>query len=191
MSGAKRRNGRDVRAQLEKAAVEQALVRVSRSIRRSDKIDGFVVGLGREWALLAVLDPNVHHNGYVALRLRHVSKIKRRGGPETFVGRAVAARGHWPPVVVDVDLDSVADLIRTAAEVAPLVTLHIEQDDPDVCFIGRPLRYTRRSVHLLEITPQADWKADLSKWAVTDLTRVEFGGRYEEALALVGGPAPA
>jgi hypothetical protein len=183
-------SGPDARAALEVAAREQALVRITRSIRGSDELDGFVVGLGQEWALLAVLDDTIHLNGYAGLRLGDVSEVVQRGGPDTFVGRALAARGEWPPVGVEVDLDGVAALVRTASDKAPLVSLHIEEDDPTVCFIGRPVRFTSRSVHLLEITPEAEWKGLTSTWALADVTRVEFGGRYEEALALVGGAPP-
>jgi hypothetical protein len=56
-----------------------------------------------------------------------------------------------------------------------------------VCFIGHPVRFTSRSVHLLGITPQAQWEVNPEKWAFADVTRVDFGGRYEEALALIGG----
>jgi hypothetical protein len=190
MSEVKTHKGRNVGADLETAVRDQMLVRVSRTIRRG-KLDGFVVGIGQAWVLLAVLDPNIYLNGYAALRLGDVSKVKQRGGPDTFVSRALAARGEWPPVAVDVDLDSVADLVRTASDVAPLITLHVEEDDPDVCFIGRPVRFTSRSVHLLEITPQAEWHDHPTKWAFSDVTRVDFGGRYEEALALIGGAPPA
>ncbi len=179
--------GRD---ELEAAARDQSLIRVSRSIRRSDKIDGFVMAVGDAWVLLAVFSPGIDLNGYVALRLSDVSKVKRRGRPDDFVGRALAARGEWPPAPVDVDLDTVAGLIKTAADVAPLVTLLVEEDDPAVCFIGRPVGFGDRSVRLLEITPQAEWEKRPTKWAFENITRVDFGGRYEEALDLVGGPPP-
>lgn len=67
------------------------------------------------------------------------------------------------------------------------MTLHIEVRDPTVGFIGRPVRFTSRSVHLLEVSPQAEWGDHPTKWAFPDVTRVEFGGRHEEALALIGG----
>jgi hypothetical protein len=178
----------DVRGRLEKALRKQSQIRVARSIPRSDQIDGFVVGIGRTWVLLANLDHRIHLDGYVALRIGDVSKVDRRGGPDTFVGRALAARGEWPPVSVDVDLDDTAGLIRTAAGVAPLVTLHIEEEDPTVCFIGRPERISRRSVHLWEINPQAEWWDQPTKWSFAAVTRLDFGGGYEEALALIGGP---
>lgn len=187
----KKRRRPDIRASLTEAARDQASVRIARStLRRSNKVEGFVVAVGKVWVLLAVLDPNVDLDGYAALRLDDVSKVERRGGPDTFVGRALAARGQWPPVTVDVNLDDVADLLRTASDVAPLVTVHIEEDDPTVCYVGRPVRYSKRSVHMLDITPEAVWEKEPTEWPFVMLTRVEFGGRYEDALALVGGPPP-
>lgn len=44
---------------LEAAAEELALVRVSRSIRRSGESEGFVVRIGKEWILLALIDPSI------------------------------------------------------------------------------------------------------------------------------------
>lgn len=191
MSEVKSGKSQAVRAELETAAQQQSLVRLSRSIPRSDKLDGFVVGLGHAWLLLAVLDHNIYLNGFAALRVADVKKVNRRGGPNSFVGRALAARGEWPPSGANVDLDDLAQLVRNAAEVAPLVTLHIEAEDPAVCFIGRPVRFTRRSVHLVQITPEAEWDDEPTKWKFTDVTRVDFGGRYEEALSLIGGTPSA
>lgn len=163
-----------------------ALVRISRTIRHSDRIDGFVVAIGQTWVLLASLDDRMHLDGHVALRVGDVSKVRRRGEREDFVRRALLAREEWPPLVVDVDLDEDRELIRTAAERAPLITLHSEREDPDVCFIGRPVRFGKRSVHMETIDPNGRWEEGTAKWALADLTRIEFGGGYEEALALVG-----
>ena len=183
--------GPDVRAELQTAAREQALVRVVRTIRDSDDLDGFVVGLGEAWLLLALFAHDVHLDGHVAVRLADVSEVEVRGGPDTFVGRALAARGESPPDAVDVDLDGVRELIRTVADVTPLVTLHVEETDPTVCFIGRPVRLASRSVHLLGITPEAEWEDSTDTWGFADVTRVDFGGRYEEGVALIGGAPPA
>src|SRR3954471_5735753 len=62
---------------LASATEDRALVCLSRSIRRGDTLDGFVVGIGKEWVLLANLDPNIYLNGFVAIRICDVSKVKR------------------------------------------------------------------------------------------------------------------
>lgn len=180
----------DIQTQLEKAADDRALVRLSRSIRRSDKLEGFVVRLGVHWVLVAVLDPSIFLDGFAAVRLSQISKVTRRGGPDSFVGRALALRDQWPPATLEVNLDRTADLLRTAGESFPLVTVHLEADDPEVCFVGRCVGFTSRSVELLEISPEAEWDARPTKYALAALSRVEMGGRYEAALAAVGGEPP-
>jgi hypothetical protein len=191
MATTKSRRSKKVRARLEQAASDTVAVRVSRRIKGSDRLEGFVVGIGRAWLLLAVLDPDTHLNGYAAVRLADVSKVKLRAGVDGLAGRALAARGQWPPAGVALPLDEAAGLVRTAAEVAPLVGLLTEEDDPNAIVIGRPVRLGKRSVRLLEIDPDARWAGEPSRWAYADVTRVDLLDRYQEALALVGGPPPA
>ena len=179
-----------IRGQLERAAQDQHLVRVSRAIKGSDDMDGSVIALSDAWVLLAVLAPRIDLDGYAALRIHDIAKVTRRGGEDSFVVRALQARGEWPPQIVDINLEGLPAIIASAAEIAALVTLHLEATDPDVCYIGRPVKLTNKQVHLLDITPSARWRDQPRKWPLTDVTRVEIGGRYEQALALVGGPPP-
>lgn len=182
--------GTKIRGRLERASQDQQLVRVSRAIRGSDDIDGFVIAHSRAWVLLAVVDSRIDLDGYAALRIQDIAKVTRRGGEDSFVVKALLARRQWPPRVVDINLEGLPALIASAAEMAPLVTLHLEAMDPDVCYIGRPVKLTHKRVHLLDITPSAQWRDRPRKWHLADVTRVEIGGRYEQALALVGGPPP-
>ncbi|GAA3803842.1 hypothetical protein CSO01_02190 [Cellulomonas soli] len=177
---------------LGEAAARQTLVRVVRGLRRAERLEGFVLGVGDTWVLLARLDPNfIELDGYVSVRLVDITKVEERGGPDTFVGRALAARGQWPPTPVEVDLDDTAELFRTSAELSPLVNLYIEAEDPDMCFVGKPVRYTKRKVHFLEVTPEAEWRDDgPSKWSLDEVTRLEFSSHYIDALALIAPAAP-
>ncbi len=178
-----------IRARLDEATREQLLVRLSRSIKDSDQLDGFVVGHGSEWLLLALVGTGIEFDGHVAVRLGDLSKVELRR--DSFARQVLAARGQWPPASAEVDLDTAEGLVRSAADLQPLVTLHIEAIDPDVCFIGRPVRFTKRSVRLLEITPRAVWEAQPTKCRFRVITRVDFGSGYEDALAMIGGAPPA
>ena len=67
------------------------------------------------------------------------------------------------------------------------MTIHREQVDPDVCSIGRVQGVNWGRVSLLEIGPDAIWEDKPDEFRIKEITRVNFGGDYENALYLVGG----
>lgn len=103
---------------------------------------------------------------------------------------ALTLREMWPPAppVTGVDLDTV-DALLTSLMGQPLVTIHPEHDDPDVCFIGAPVDLANGKLRLLEVTPRAVWTKRPTKHRLDDITRVDIGGRYEQALLGVAGSA--
>ena len=187
---AKTANLADPASRLEQAEVDQRHVRIRRRIPRSGYLDGYVVARGAEWTLLAVRDSGIYLDGWTAVRTDEVRKVELREN-EDFVRRALELQGEWPPVAIPgLDLDGTSELVRSAADRFPLVTVHTEHDAPDECYIGSVLRITSRSVHLLDIDTDAKWETTPRKWPLRSITRVDVGGRYEAALAAVGGPPP-
>ncbi|GCD18844.1 hypothetical protein ACFO3K_17885 [Cellulomonas algicola] len=186
----------ELRATLAAAVRERTAVRVTRRIRKAASIDGYVVDVGRAWLLVAVLGDDIRLDGWTAVRLSDVRRVRERVDESAaFYRAALTARGEWPPgppsSTGSLDLDDVGGLVRTAGAAAPLVTIHVEEDDPSVCFVGRPERVGPKHLRLREITPGATWDDTTTRWRLRDLTRVDVGGGYEDALALVGGPPPA
>jgi hypothetical protein len=66
--------------QLSAVAGTEELVRVRRTIRKADHLNGFVVGIGERWVLLNVFDPDMFLDGYAAL-WRGVPWCTRRRRP--------------------------------------------------------------------------------------------------------------
>nr|HEV7953831.1 hypothetical protein [Candidatus Acidoferrales bacterium] len=86
-----------------------------------------------------------------------------------------------------VSVHSIEELLLSASRAFPLVTIHREKVDPDVCWIGRVVGIDRGRVSLLEIRPGAEWDDSPSKYRLREITQVNFGNDYENALHLVGG----
>jgi hypothetical protein len=86
-----------------------------------------------------------------------------------------------------VRLDSVEELLLTASRAFPIVTIHREKVNPDLCHIGKVVKIENGRVFLLEIGPDAIWEENPTEYRLREITRVDFGGGYEEALILVGG----
>jgi hypothetical protein len=178
-----------VEAQLARARDARELVRVRTDILGGDDVEGYVLDIGAEWVLLAKLDPEVFLNGFTAVRVSDVVSAGKKPSRQ-FFRRALELHGDWPPVAPtwEVPLDDVANLLAAVSENRPLVTIHVERDDPEVLFIGAPVKVGKRKLSLVEVSPRAVWDAQPTKWPLEDITRVEFGSRYEQALHDVAGP---
>ncbi|HUD15641.1 MAG TPA: hypothetical protein VMQ59_00210 [Acidimicrobiales bacterium] len=177
----------EIRGCLSVAAKTNALVRIDRSIKKADRLEGYLVGLGRRWALLQLVSHDWLLNGYGAIRVGDVKRVRRWDDRSDFPARALAHFDQTALPIPGIELDSVRSLIESAAQRSSLVTVFVEDARPDVCFVGRALSVSDRRLRLSEIDPGAVWKHEPTKLDLRDVTRVEFGGRYEEALAALAG----
>ena len=180
---------RRVRFELKTAAAHVELVRIVRTIRRADKLEGFVLETGSEWLLMHELNPEMFLDGHVAVRVADVRSVKPLGS-SSFPARVLRHYGDKPRRPGRVELTSALTVIESASKRFPLVTIHVERRDPAVCYIGVPLHITSRSLRLREITPEAQWEDEPRTYLLRDITQVEIGGRYERALLAVGGRPP-
>lgn len=183
-AGVSTRHDRSVR-RLERAQRTRELVRVHRR-RHLESLDGYVLAVGDDWLLLANLDPGILLDGFTALRLRDVAQVQYKHTSD-FVQSALDLRGQWPPATPGetIALASISALLESLRGQWPLVTVHLELDDPDVCFIGEVQRVGKRKLLLREISPRAAWIDLPGKFRLDDLTRVDVGASYERALVEV------
>lgn len=142
------------------------------------------MAIGLRWAMLATLADTIDLDGHVVIRIKDITKVERRSD---FAAQVLRKRNQWPPAPVALDLDSRRELLRMVSLHSHLIAIHLEADDPDVCFIGRPLGFDGRRLVLQEINPRGVWHDRPTYWRTSGITRVDFGGRYEQALIEVGG----
>ena len=104
-----------IRKKLHQARTKQAYVRVERALKISVGFhEGFVVGVGEEWALLAQTSDGGWPDGYIAFRLADVKSIRSNTGVSEKFARLQI---DWPPSnpFTGVDLNSVAGVITGLA----------------------------------------------------------------------------
>ncbi len=180
-----------VLGRLARALDTHQLVGVRRWIAGADRVDGFVTGIGAAWVALAKLDDRVRPDGWSLLRLRDIKSVSIDPDPDCFEIRALRARNLWPPTPIGVALNDVAALVRSAARAEPVITVFVEDDRPRICWIGSVMSLGEQTLRLLEIDTQGEWRRKPRAIDLEDITRIEIGGGYEEALRLVAGPPPA
>lgn len=179
----------DIRKKLELAAEHQLLVRLERGdIDPEDFFTGYVSRLGSAFFVLSLVDDNIHINGFACLRYSDVTALAVPAPNEHFIVRALTLRGEYPPMPPPLNLTSPLELVRSACAAMPIVTVFTEEDDPEVCWIGQLRSWSDDLIVLDIVTPDGEWDVDPFQIDLPLITRVDFGGEYENALMLVAGP---
>ncbi|WP_194922857.1 hypothetical protein [Catenulispora pinisilvae] len=173
---------------LDRAVRVGYLVRISRSFRDADKIDGFVIGATEAWTLLASC-ADFDLDGFVAIRTADISRVQRRGDDKSMTVRVLRRRGQWPVQrpIGGVHLDGLSDVVTAAAEGYGFVIVHVEGWEPDSCWIGTVVGLGRKKLRLHEVDPEARWHDEPTKFSMKAITQIGFGDRYSTTLREFAG----
>jgi len=172
-------------AQLKDALQKRRFVRFSQRFEDSP-IRGYVLDIGPTFFLIALVSDRFWFDGFECFRISDVGEVKEDPYRE-FAECALRKRRERMPKKPRVSVASIEELLLSAGRAFPLVTIHREKVDPGVCWIGRILGVERGRVSLLEINPNAKWDDKPNTYRLNEITRVNFGGDYEDALHLVAG----
>jgi len=171
--------------QLKTALQAKQFVRLKRRFEDSS-IYGYVLDIGPKFFLLAVISDGIWFDGFQCFRISDVSGAAPPYNTN-FVEAALRKRRERMPKKPRISLGSVEELLLTAGRTFPLVTIHREQVDTDTCWIGRILSVNKGRVSMLQIDSHAEWHDKPTTYLLREITCVDFGGDYENALHLVGG----
>lgn len=163
-------------------------VRIRRRFEEAP-IHGYVLGVGQRFFLVGVINDRLWDDGFECFRIADLRAIEPDPHAQ-FVEAALARRGVPRPTMPPVDLDGIRVLLQTAGKAFALVTLHPERTDPEICHVGQIVTVGLSAVALRAIGPDARWASVAETHALRTITRVNFGGDYEDALVLVGGAVP-
>ncbi len=181
-----------VRSALTAARRSAHVVAIRRKRIDAHPLRGVVVDVGTDHALLQRLSDSIHLDGYSVFRITDVTDVELRPRYQYFYQRALRLRREWPRLPLGIDLVSIRRVIASAGTKVALLTLHREAISPDTCSIGTVRQLTEKSITLRWLTPNAKWDGDSPRYRLADVTLLEFGGEYEDALArVVGARQPA
>jgi hypothetical protein len=149
-------------------------------------IRGYVMDVGPKFFLLCLVSDRLWFDGFECLRISDVRGLKQDPYAD-FAEAALKLRNERKPRKPKLSLQGKKELLVTAGQAFPLVTIHREKVNPDVCHIGKVIAVNANRVRLLLIGPDAQWYERPTDFSLREITRVSFGGEYEDALHIVGG----
>ena len=179
----------DIRSQLVNAQKHQTLVHFNRPFD-DGCTEGYVLDVGPIFFLMLFVDGAARYNGFSCYRIRDVRNLEAPARYEAFTKKALRMLGERRPPRPRISVASVEALLKTAGRAFPLVTIHREKADNEVCYIGKVLQAANGRLTMLEIRPGAIWETSPRHYRINQITLIEFAGDYERALHVVGGPAP-
>jgi hypothetical protein len=173
------------KSQLKLALRKKVLIRFASALERGT-INGYVLDIGPQFFLIALISDGIRPNGFQCYRWSDVRKLQVPDKYARFHEAVLKKRGLRFPKKPTVDVRTLPRLLLTANKAFPLVTIHQEKKERSACWIGRVVDLGKGRVTLLEIGPGASWDHELHTYRLSEITRVDFGGDYENALYLIG-----
>jgi hypothetical protein len=178
---------RGVRAELQRALEERVPVRIHRERIQPGVIHGYVVGVSRDFCLIAEVGDAIRFDGYIAIAVADISALDADPARE-FVARALALRGETLKIPQDFGLADWAAIARSAAAGAPLISVNmIEDEEGEISYVGQLVDADGNAVVLRELDPNAAWYPDTGAYEFEAIGSIGFGSGYLDALWQVAG----
>jgi len=179
---------RGLDAKLTRAKLEGIPVRIERrSIENANAwLDGYVADFSAKLVLIEVIGDHIRLDGCNILRKMDITALEVPNPRHGFYKKALRLQGDRRGKLPRLKLKNVRTALETVNAASPLVVVHRECIDPDVCEIGRILDFKTRSFVMQTIGLHAEFHEE-DTFDYSDVTRIDFGGGYENALALVAG----
>lgn len=170
---------------LRNAIATNEIVQLERSRIEEGHLTGFITSVGRGIVVLNLVDDSIRPNGWVCIRLIDITDCDVPYQHAAFVKRALWLRGYECQTAIELDVSSIANLLGAIPVNYRVVSIHCELNTPAEFWVGKLISIESEEVSILPLSPDANWENDEVRLKLDDVTRVDFGGGYEEALASV------
>jgi hypothetical protein len=158
----------------------RSLVDVRRDDLEVSDIRGFILGTSAKLVLIGVVGDDIQHDGYTIIEQDDITFL--RWGTDNLLGWEKALRGlSVDGLVKDPDLSTWWGALETARATASLVTFRCERLDSSVCYISDRFQFSDASIVGRQISTDGQRNGSFAMRS-DDLTRIDFGGRYESGL---------
>jgi len=166
------------------------LFEVRSRIKGAGSTMGFVVDFSDDLILFHVLGTDTFSlNGYTAIRTEDVKDYRDFNKGKFWQNRAARLFKLAPVCPSGISLTPVPELLASISKRYPLITIHPEKIKPEVCYIGPLLSMTETTFTIDDLDCNAGWSGP-RRIKFGDVTRVDFGGGYEGALAATAPRRP-
>jgi hypothetical protein len=146
---------------------------------------GFVVGSSDHLVALHLVNDAYALDGYLVVRQADITTQEESFAKRPLVEDALRLKGQAPRDPGPLDLSGVRALMESAQRLYPALVINRERIHPGECEVGTVRMASEDSYVLRWLNAAAAWENDDRPFLFRDVTMVQFGGEYEQTLALV------
>lgn len=174
---------RGFRAQLRQAMAQEDVVQVSRGQHEMRILVGRVMGVGKDFFLLWLIDESLRFGGLMAVRHEDVTEVMNSSMEAELCKRALALQGLTPTVPEGLALDTVEDVVTTLGAFDPTLSLEVDERETDEefgmsIFIGQWVNPAPQGFEMLEINPEGAWEPEPSYFSWEEIRSVLILDHY-------------
>jgi hypothetical protein len=179
---------RGLRNELRMAMEQRAPVRLEREPIQYGTLHGYVIGLSRDFCLVAEIGDAMRLDGYLVVAIADLTRLEIDPARE-FVDKALTLRGETLRIPDGFCLDDWAAIARSASASAPLLSINmVEDEEGEVSYVGQYAGLEQNLLILREMDPNAHWYPDAGGYELEAIGSIGFGNGYLDALWQVAGP---
>lgn len=159
------------------------LFQVKRRKKNLGRISGYVVDVSESLILLQRFDWDTFQlNGYSVICSDDIASYRFFDKKKYWQFRAIQHLKLKPKAPAGISASSLPVLLKSAAKIFPLLTIHRDKINNEVCYIGKLTAVSHKTFTIEDLNCNAEWTGS-RQFRFADVTMVDFGGGYENALA--------
>lgn len=142
---------------------------------------GFVVDYNDDYLLIEKFDDECNYDGLTIFLRHNISRIRWSGNDIESVSKLIDTSKRQVEKM-NIDLTSIQTILETVNKTFNHLTVHIQDIDKSVCFIGQIHEMDDNSIVIHEFGTKSSLDRKFILLGLDDITRIDAGGQYENNL---------
>lgn len=147
----------------------------------SETTYGFVLNFNEDFLLVEKFDDECNYDGLTIFLLHNVTRIRWAGNEIESIAKLIDLTKRQPNQI-NIDLTSTKTILESVNKLYNQVTVHIQDIDDSVCFIGQIHEIDNESVVINEFGTKSSLDRKFILLSLDDITRIDANGQYENNL---------
>ncbi len=142
---------------------------------------GFILDFNEDYLLIEKFDDECNYDGLTIFLRHNITRIRWSGNDIESVAKLIDSTKRQNGKV-DIDLTSTQTILKSVSKIYNHLTVHIQNIDKNVCFIGQIHEMDESSIVIHEFGTKSSLDRKFILLSLDDITRIDVNGQYENNL---------